>query len=333
MIMKMDFSNCSAQQQELEKINKSLEKMQFRIEFMRIRGLLWNPTGMEKTMKEISRMVEEEQENTKLLSNSIAEVQKKYRINENAVNDYLVSHGEGKNIAFDDRGRYGGDQGALVDIKKTDPRYDTIKDIIQNYYPDYSDKDIQKFLKKLNSEGCGYVALINTIFNQYAGKADEFEKAFGFPMYDEDGDLNYDLLMVDFYSAMDNHHSIDGKDVYVATEDYSKTKGYGTTADTRKYRWEKYLGDRGINVSVDAVNVTPENYNEISQKGEIIIAIHPVILYDEAGNRVEASGGHAMTITEVTEDGWYKVSTWGQDCYYVNPNESYDRISYQQVLY
>ena len=177
------------------------------------------------------------------------------------------------------------------------------------------------------------MALINTIFNQYAGRADEFEKAFGFPMYDENGELNFDLLLVDFYSAMDNHNSFLGIDYYDRNEDASAVKGFGTTMESREYRWEKYLHDRGIQTDVHDITVTPDNYNQVAQDGEIIISMSPVVLYDENGKCVfKADAGHAMTITGVTEDGMYKVTSWGKE-YYIKPDGQYDRMNFQQVSY
>ena len=47
-------------------------------------------------------------------------------------------------------------------------------------------------------------------------------------------------------------------------------------------------------------------------------------LYDENGNIAHKNvGGHWMTITEVTDDGRYVVSSWG-DKYYLKPDELTD---------
>ena len=45
-------------------------------------------------------------------------------------------------------------------------------------------------LREYAQEGCGYVAFANAIFKEYEGREAEFEKKFGFPMKDENGDLN-----------------------------------------------------------------------------------------------------------------------------------------------
>jgi hypothetical protein len=51
-------------------------------------------------------------------------------------------------------------------------------------------------------------------------------------------------------------------------------------------------------------------------------------LYDSDGNVVASDvGDHWMTVTGVTADGNYVVSSWG-DKYYIHPNE----LSYQDYL-
>lgn len=238
--------------------------------------------------------------------------------------------------AFDGEGTYGGNQSNPVN-KYKDGSPD-LEDIVRKYYPDFSDEDIEKYLKKLENEGCGYVALSNTLFKQYIGKEYEFEKTFGFPMYDKNGDLNYDALVTDFYSCTDNHNErifLWWKwDELNGTEDKSDVEGVGTTREKREYRWEKYLSEHNINVNVKNVDVTPENYNKISSKGDIIVGVSPVILYNEDGKEIyNGNGGHAMTVTGITADGMYKVSSWGRE-YYINSNNSaYDRIQFQQIKY
>lgn len=314
-MMSIDIVKCNDEIEKIHQIDKALGRMQFKLDFFRICGLLWNPTGMEQTLKEISAKIEEEQQALKNLQNGMGLISKKYIHSEMVIKDYFSSNANNSNIAFDDSGRYGGDQGAPQNISKNDEQYDKIVEIIKRYFPDYNDKEIKKLLKRLNSEGCGYVALINTLFNEFVGKEEKFEKIFGFPMYDENGDLNFDLLLVDFYSAKDDpQHS-------------------GTNRESRKELWESYMEEHGIDVDVQNIDVTPENYERIAQKGEVIVSVSPVVLYDENGNRVvDVDGGHAMTVTGVTEDGMYRVSSWGKE-YYVNPNEQYDRLQFQQVRY
>lgn len=244
----------------------------------------------------------------------------------------IVQEQEQTNPAFDDDGAYGGNQ------SNPKTKSDELADIVRKYYPDFTDEEVENFLIKLEDEGCGYVAMINTIFSQYVGREDEFEKTFGFPMYDKNGELNYDAMVTDFYAATDNHNKksflMFSWDDVDESEDASATDGYGTTRKSREYRWEKYLGDHGIDVDVKNVNVTPDTYNDIASKGDLVVDVSPCILYNSSGTEVRnLDGGHAMTVTGITDDGMYRVSSWGKE-FYIKPDDSvYDRILFQQIIY
>ncbi len=212
---------------------------------------------------------------------------------------------------FDDIGSYGGDQGSAMRVYQDEE----IENIVRRYHPRFTDKEVLEFLKRLNAEGCGYVALCNTLFNEYACRQARFEEKFGFPMY-KDGELNYNALIVDLYCSEDDSGQS------------------GTTADEREVFWEKYLGEHGIKTDVVCdIEVTPENYGELTEDGMLIVAVSPVILEDSGGAlEYWGEGGHAMTVTGVTDDGRYVVSSWGKK-YYLNPKRTFDRISFQQVRY
>ncbi len=82
------------------------------------------------------------------------------------------------------------------------------------------------------------------------------------------------------------------------------------------------------------VEVTAENYEELSWEGELIVGINPCILFDSDGKKVvETEGGHAMTITGMTDDGMFKVSSWGMEYYIMPDDPAYERIQFQQVCY
>lgn len=238
-------------------------------------------------------------------------------------------------VVFDDEGEYGGDQGAPAASKGEDRR--RLTEIIQRYYPNLTSKEqIADFFEKLNDEGCGYVAVVNTLFDQYIGREEEFEKTFGFPMY-RDGELNYNELLVDFYCATDNHNKgLFGGDYVDEKEDPSNIKGSGSSFNDQEYRWEMYLEKHGVKVDVkNGVKITPKNFDEYNNKGGVIVRIGGDNIYtrDANGNLVPAqyiNGGHAMTVTGFTDDGMLIVSSWGDE-YYVYPNAN--GIDYQVVSY
>ena len=74
------------------------------------------------------------------------------------------------------------------------------------------------------------------------------------------------------------------------------------------------------------VKVTVDNYHEYAKKGQVIISTRPLNLWkrkaDGSYMLVDTrDGGHAMTVTGVTEDGRFIVSSWGET-YYLNPDLS-----------
>lgn len=219
-------------------------------------------------------------------------------------------------------GKYGGNQSSAEDRWIAGDKNE-LRKIIKKYYPDMSDEEIKRLLNEMSNEGCGYMALTNTIFGAYIGREEEFEKTFGFPMYDKYGNPNYDLVMLDFYCSQGE---IDGEIS-------------GLNKYTSEDRWEEYMNEKGIasDVVID-MDVTFDNYDEIVKDGEIIISMSPLRIRNEKGDLVDTrDGGHAMVITGVEiVDGkkMYKVSTWGE-VRYVDPNDFTPsmRLEYRQVRY
>ena len=119
---------------------------------------------------------------------------------------------------FDGWGGYGGDQGDLNDHQAKETFLfwtfggnQALYDIVRSYpqYSNYSDDQIKKLFEKISAKGCGYVAIANAIFVQYHGDSAAFERDFGFPMHDENGDYNYDRLLLDIYAETDDKYYLD----------------------------------------------------------------------------------------------------------------------------
>ncbi len=254
-----------------------------------------------------------------------------------------------ENVFGNNNGNYGGIQGSPWE------NWEEVASIVRKYYPDYTDDEVKALLAKLEKEGCGYVALTNTFFSQYDGTPEEFEEIFGFPMYKDDGSLNHDALITDFYCATDNHTSklfilgsrrgfglkIDlGYDFRDDGEDSENDGAYGTTPDSREYRWEMYMQQHGIDVNVETLkNFTIDDYNTESADGYIIVEASNTYLYPIPNHKsfiFPGDGMHCMTVTGTTEDGWFIVSSWGEKWYldskdydeFLEPNLVFQKITY-----
>lgn len=253
-------------------------------------------------------------------------------------------------IVFDedktDGKQYGGDQGSAQ--YSYGEKRQQIYEIIRDNYPDtdLTDDQLEAYLEKMNNEGCGYVAMVNTIFEHYAGREEEFEAAFGYPMYDENGDLNYDLLIADFYSSTDNRSvsggKIDYQDDYVTEYDGSgddydfwmDTTGTGSSLKDNEKALESFMEQHGCEVDVNPdANVDIYNYQRLSEEGkQVVVAFRNGNVYNMDGTvRQTIEGGHAMVVTGVTDDGKLIVSTWGEQCY-IDPYETL-KLTYDDNTY
>ena len=286
---------------------------------------------------------------------------------------------------FDDdknNGTYGSDQGDMAHHKKGlwffGFRWFEDEDLYayartHERYQDYSQTEIAHLMDQINEEGCGYAAVVNDIFVEYEGREEEFERVFGFPMYDKNGKANYDYLMLDFYAETDDLYfldepqgatalandiiqlykgkedefrekygcdpivTVDGVDylsadaIQAILDEYSDVSEAsvavdGTSTYTLENRFNHYMDQKGLSYTVDTVmdgrTLSEEELQGYFSEGKSVnISVGGFDLYNEKGRRVQADvGNHWMTITGMTDDGRYIVSSWGER-YYLNPEE------------
>ncbi len=236
-------------------------------------------------------------------------------------------------IVFDDEGSYGGNQGSPKGTWWNPWRRKELFEVIErNTGRTFTAAERDAYLKKLNSEGCGYVAIVNTIFAEYEGRPGDFEKTFGYPMY-HNGDLNYDMLIADIYSSMDN---TDGHGHYDAYHDYDSStdgnrsdysvwkdkSGFGIYPSEQATYVTEFMKDHGVTANAHTnVNVTAENFEQLSRSGKHVIVnfYYGNLLNMDGSVGQYIDGGHAMTVTGVTNDGHLIVSSWGKE-YMIDPN-------------
>ena len=274
---------------------------------------------------------------------------------------------------FDDKGRYGGDQGGpnkgevwfgkwVVGEDK-----ELFKFIKQHPgYENYSEMQIRELLQQLEDHGCTYVAATNSIFNAYQGREKEFEEIFGFPMVGKNGDLNYDMLLLDYHLETKNKVYLkepEGssffasglKRFYIEHPEMYKAK-YGeeldeykidfytnTQAEAEKYekdglsvvvfnnsstnfdnaianRLSHYCHEKGIDVNIEGKGseMTIDDIQKALDADKTVVfgAGNFALEYEDGSTASEDVGGHEMTITGITDDGKYEVSTWGMKLYY-----------------
>ena len=100
----------------------------------------------------------------------------------------------------------------------------------------------------------------------------------------------------------------------------------GTSTYTLENRFNHYMDQKGLSYTVDTVmdgrTLSEEELQGYFSEGKSVnISVGGFDLYNEKGRRVQADvGNHWMTITGMTDDGRYIVSSWGER-YYLNPEE------------
>lgn len=245
---------------------------------------------------------------------------------------------------------YGASQRSPFETMTSNPKeYAQLSNIVKSHFPDMTQEKVDAFLQKLKQEGCGYVAMINSLFDEFTHDRTNFKERFGFDMFSADGTLNYNHVLVDLYCKMDNHNGGSflcfSWDTYAKNEDKIfvdedkdgkfewKDKPFGNNEVQMKYRWETYCKQHGINVKVKINQlVTPKNYEKYASKGSICILCSDFTLYDDSGKSTHVKNGHFMIITGVVDDKKYIVSSWG-DKYYLDPKDIKGFRYYQVIQY
>lgn len=129
--------------------------------------------------------------------------------------DFELKFEAGQTNIFDGSNGYGGDQGDMAHNRngfkflwwvwgEDKDIYDFVRS--QDGYENYSETQIHELLDKINNEGCGYVALVNTLFLEFPGSEAEFEQIYGFPMRDKDGNYNFNQMLIDIYCKTDDKY-------------------------------------------------------------------------------------------------------------------------------
>lgn len=186
--------------------------------------------------------------------------------------------------------QFGGNQGSLKYNTEEFLQDPVVREIVSKYYDDVDNEDLELLFAKMNSNGCGYISILNTIFREYAdGRPfyDEFHEKFGFDIAqtndDPDNlDYNYEYLFLDFYlyyakteEKYDTIEEVYGNiediltsgetgDLALSEDEIEQTGMTGMPFALEKGFpvFERYLAEKGLKINMKAYN-RPTNWSEI----------------------------------------------------------------------
>ncbi len=235
--------------------------------------------------------------------------------------------------------QYGGDQTSFLDNGYELLKNEDVRKVLTDNFPDASEEDYYLYLRKIELVGCGYVAMVNSIFDAYQGKQEEFQNTFHIPMYrlNSEGKVvfNYEPLVTSIYTYLwkDIYGYTNIEDIYgnveelAQTHDYLNIQGSGGTDPSREDIYKRFLNDcYGLDCKVTEIPYYPFliDYKKlfkycIDKSISIVVSSSGYDLYSvdektgERGEKLYDNGGpHAMTITDVTFLGDFVVSSWGR---------------------
>lgn len=155
----------------------------------------------------------------------------------------------------------------------------------------------------------GAVALTNDVMLQYVDNPDDFRKKYGCDMY------NGNAINPEAQQKILDEYKDFGNEVELKME--------GTTLYSLSNRFDHYMNEKGLSFENDYYyDLSQEDIqNRLDQGENVNIATRGFNLYTEDGRAAQKNvDGHWMTITGITDDGRYIVSSWGER-YFLNPAE------------
>ena len=181
-------------------------------------------------------------------------------------------------------------------------------------------------------ESGGVTALaIETVYS-YGNNQEDFKNKYGVDLgsYDENGNFNYSD---DAFFAVINDINTNYDSDAVVTFDSSRD---GLTVSAQENHIMAYLKAHGMESSAISYEKTERimSSSELQSnldEGKVtsVLLNSGTEMYNDAGKTSTLDGGHYVTVTGITEDGRYIVSSWGKK-YYIDPNQA-EILSYQMI--
>ena len=220
--------------------------------------------------------------------------------NQNGVIKLRDSNGNPLNIFGDyniNSEQYGGNQSSLKYSAREFWSDESVRKVLDKYFPNATTEETIALFDKLASVGCGFTAIGNIIHKKFEGQEENFYNTFGYPMYNVkmvNGNLsidyNYEPVILDCFCQINARESV-GETVQYALGLH----------DTYRTNIENYLNTT-YNVQLTDL---PESIAYRSEWGYSLYNMNGTICLPDGGP-------HAMVETGKIDDGKYIVSSWGK---------------------
>ncbi|MBQ4522252.1 MAG: hypothetical protein IJA10_04795 [Lachnospiraceae bacterium] len=165
--------------------------------------------------------------------------------------------------------------------------------VIHNYYPEYAKEDVEFMLYALSEEGCGYAAIVSTLLDFFQNNRYLVSNIFPFSLYDENLQINGELLLLDFYCMTDE-------------------VGYGMTIGQLMHRFYKFIKRYHIKGKIKLLLRLEEKHWK-EKNSYIIMMTRNFVLINEKRKKLYVEEWHYMNVREVDEEENFIVSTWGEN--------------------
>lgn len=184
--------------------------------------------------------------------------------------------------------------------------------VIHKYFPKYSLQDAQLILYELSEEGCGYAAIMATLMHFFRHNSYHFMNTFGFPMYDQKGQSNADLLLLHFYCMTDENN-------------------YGMTIGQMMSRFRRFTKEYHLKAKMDTL-LKVESKQMREKDTYIIVMTKDFVLLDERRKKIYVDEWHYMNLRAIDENGNLMVSSWGKN-YILRKADIAGRVYFVRVQY
>lgn len=217
-----------------------------------------------------------------------------------------------------------------IDVAKSE----LLIDLIRKYYPDAAETDIKNIARSYEEAGCGYMAVANDFITYMASLengVEQFKEKLGYNLFETDGNnksYNFEALALEIFlnshknvmeytdisTLLEKAEGVNGFSYAPFINDFFAKKNVGVEIDFTTTRnmtdvISNMLDKKGcFNIlTASGFDLTSLSKEEITKSADGALANSQII-----GGTIKDIGGHAMSITGMTDLNELIVSSWGK---------------------